>query len=72
METMKRKILIGLLALGALGGFAAGFASLRCHRGWGHHERGWGWHGRHAAFEARMAQACADAALRARAPQDAP
>jgi hypothetical protein len=53
-----------LLGLGALGGFAAGFASLRCHRGY----HG-GWQGRHAAFEQRVAQICTDAALRARADQ---
>lgn len=28
---LKQKIIMGLLALGTLGGFAAGFASLSCH-----------------------------------------
>jgi hypothetical protein len=53
-----------LLGLGALGGFAAGFASLRCHRGYGYGPHGW--HARRAAFEQHVAQTCADAALRAR------
>jgi len=57
--TMRRRILIGLLAFGAIGGFAAGFARLACHRYDG------GWHGRHEAFERRVADVCADAALRA-------
>jgi hypothetical protein len=55
---MRRRILIGLLALGALGGFAAGFARLCAHRHGG-------WHGRHEAFERRVADVCAEAALRA-------
>ena len=55
---MRRRILIGLLALGALGGFAAGFARLACHR----YDGG---HGRHEAFERHVADVCADAALRA-------
>jgi hypothetical protein len=28
---MPRKLIIGLLALGAIGGFASGFCSLRCN-----------------------------------------
>jgi hypothetical protein len=63
---MRRRILMVLLALGAFGGFAAGFASLRC-RAHGPH----GWHSRRAAFEQRVAQTCVDAALRAR-PAEAP
>jgi hypothetical protein len=35
---MRRRIVIALLALGTVGGYASGFASLRhrssCHRGW--------------------------------------
>ena len=60
---MRRRILIVLLGLGAFVGFAAGFASLRWHRG--HH----GWH-RRAAFERHVAEICTDAALRAR-PREA-
>lgn len=51
---IKRKILIGLLAFGAVGGFATGFASMarhhRCHRD---------------HFERRVARVCVDAARRA-------
>jgi hypothetical protein len=50
---------MGLLAIGAIGGFASGFAHLACHR------YGGGWHGRHEAFERRVADVCAEAALRA-------
>jgi hypothetical protein len=57
-----------LLGLGALGGFAAGFASLRCHHGHRQH----GWQGRRAAFEQHVAQICADAAVRARPATPAP
>lgn len=62
---MRRKILIAVLSLGVLTGFAAGFASLRHHR-WGHHG---GWTTRRAAFERHVAEICADAALRSRAGQ---
>jgi len=55
---MKRKIMIALLALGALGGFAAGFAHLGCRA-----------HERHDAFERRVAQICVDAARNAPAPR---
>jgi hypothetical protein len=47
---MKRKVLIALLALGSIGGFAAGFASLRCRH-----------HARRAAMEQKVTQICADA-----------
>lgn len=50
---MKRKALIVLLALGALGGFAGGFASMRCHAA-----------GRHAYFKEQVTQICADAMRR--------
>jgi hypothetical protein len=61
---MRRKILIAVLALGTIGGFAAGFARLgRCH----HDGHGYGWHHRQRDFERRVADVCVDAALRAQA-----
>lgn len=48
---MKRKILIALLTLGTIGGFASGISSLR----WRHHNR-------RAAFEQHVARVCVDAA----------
>jgi hypothetical protein len=61
---MKRKIIIGLLALGTIGGFALGFARL-CggHR---HHA----WHGQR--FEQRVAEICTQAALKAQADKPRP
>jgi hypothetical protein len=53
---MKRKAVIVLLALGTLGGFASGFASMRCRA-----------HGRHAYFKQQITQICADAVHRAQA-----
>lgn len=50
---MKRPLLIALLTLGTVGGFAHGFASLRHH----HHRR--------AQFERHVAQVCVEAARRA-------
>lgn len=48
---MRRKALIVLLALGTVGGYASGFASMRaCHN----HRR--------AAFEQHVAKVCVDAA----------
>lgn len=48
---MRRKALIVLLALGTIGGYAAGFASMRsCHN----HRR--------ESFEQRVARVCVDAA----------
>ncbi len=48
---MRRKALIVLLALGTIGGYASGFASMRsCHN----HRR--------AAFEHHVAKVCVDAA----------
>ena len=55
---MRRRILIAVLALGTVLGFGAGFASLH-HRGCAHHGR----YGS-AAFEERVSELCADAALR--------
>lgn len=54
---MRRKAWIALLLLGTLGGFAAGFAHLRCnaHHGWA----------RRAQFERHVADLCTEAALRA-------
>lgn len=48
---MRRKALIVLLALGTVGGYASGFASMR----WCHQQR-------RAAFEQHVAQVCVDAA----------
>jgi hypothetical protein len=48
---MKRTILIVLLTLGTIGGFASGAASMR----WRHHHR-------RAAFEQHVARVCVDAA----------
>ena len=51
---MRRKIVMGLLALGAVAGFGAGFARMGY------------WHGRHHDhFERRVADVCVEAALRA-------
>lgn len=55
--TIRRKLLIGLLTVGTVGGYAAGFASL-------------GWHARGCAaqrrqrFEDRVAETCVRAARR--------
>ncbi|NUO54779.1 MAG: hypothetical protein HOV80_38550 [Polyangiaceae bacterium] len=48
---MKRKIVMGLLALGTIGGFASGFASMGCRA---QHRR--------EAFENRVAETCVRAA----------
>jgi len=47
---MKRRILIALLAVGTVGGYAGGFCSLRHH------------HERRAAFERHVAAVCVEAA----------
>jgi hypothetical protein len=48
---MRRRILMALLAMGAVGGYAAGFAHVHeCHRA------------RAAAFEHHVAEVCVDAA----------
>ena len=59
---MGRKLLMVLLGLGALGGFASGFAHL-CHGGWGHYGPG-GRFDRQSEFERHVADTCTDAALR--------
>ena len=56
---MPRKLLMVLLAVGAVCGFGAGFARL-VH---GHGPFGHGREGRHA-FERRIADVCAESALR--------
>ena len=48
---MKRRIVMAVLALGAIGGYAMGFCSLHRH----HHDR-------RAAFERHVASVCVDAA----------
>ncbi len=48
---MKRRILIAVLTLGALGGYSAEFAGMRCRA-----------HARQAAFERHVAKVCTDAA----------
>ncbi len=60
---MRRKVLIALLALGTVGGYASGFASMRhCNAN------------RRQAFEQHVAQVCVDAAKQsdASARQQAP
>jgi len=68
-----RKLLIVLLALGAIAGFTAGFVRLFCHHG----PNAFGAHGfeRKARLEQRVADLCVEAAerrLRAQAPSPAP
>jgi hypothetical protein len=48
---LRRKIVIALLTLGTIGGFASGIASLRCRAQW-----------RRAAFERHVAAVCVQAA----------
>ena len=48
---MRRRFLIALLTLGTIGGYGAGFASLRCHS-----------RARHDSFERHVAKVCVDAA----------
>jgi len=54
---MRRRIAIVLLTLGTIGGYGAGFASLRCHSGQ-----------RRQAFEQHIAKVCVDAAKQAETP----
>jgi hypothetical protein len=55
---MGRRILMVLLGVGAVAGFASGFARL-CYGGFGH-----GRWDRHAEFERRVADTCTESALR--------
>ena len=59
---MGRKILMVLLGVGAVAGFASGFARV-CHGGLGHHGPGSRFD-RHGDFQRRVADACAVSALR--------
>lgn len=58
---MKRRLWIVLLSLGTFGGYAAGFASLRCHGGQ-----------KRQHFEQHVAKICVDAARNAEAPAPPP
>lgn len=70
---MRRKILIVLLALGTVGGFGAGFASLhhrhRCHAAHGHSHAA-GWHRQASVAHEGAARDRCDRA--AEAPSEAP
>ena len=55
---MKRRLLIALLALGTVGGYGAGFASMGCRA-----------HARRAAMERHIARICEGTA---RSPSSAP
>lgn len=55
---MKRKLLIAALALGTVGGFASGFASLRCRSKYRHHH-----------WEQKVTDICTKAVERAQAKQ---
>ena len=55
---MKRRLAIVLLTLGTIGGYASGFASLKCHS-----------HKRRQAFEDHVAQICVNAARQAEVGQ---
>lgn len=57
---MRRRILIAVLAFGTVGGFASGFASMRCHGG------------RQQTFEEHVADVCVAAAKRQAARAHAP
>ena len=59
---MGRKLLMVLLGVGAVAGFASGFARL-CYGGACHFGPG-GRFDRHAEFERRVADTCAESALR--------
>lgn len=59
---MGRRILMVLLGVGAVAGFASGFAHL-CYGGWGQHGPG-GRFDRQSEFERHVAETCTDAALR--------
>jgi hypothetical protein len=54
MNPIKRRILVAVLGLGTLAGFASGFHSVHCHA-----------RQRHEAFERHVAAVCIDAAKHA-------
>ncbi len=56
---IKRRIVMALLALGTVGGFASGFASMSCHA-----------RGRHAEWQDRVAEVCVRAAKNVDAKAD--
>lgn len=58
---MRHKLLIVLLGLGTIGGYAAGFAG--CHMRAHHDYQGFG---NHRGFHERVADTCVEAALRVR------
>ena len=60
---MGRRFLMVLLGLGALGGFASGFAHL-CHGPFGHYGYGPGGYDRQGRFERHVADTCTEAARR--------
>ena len=66
---MGRKFLMVLLGVGAVAGFAAGFARL-CYGGYGHAAHGR--FDRHSEFERRVADTCAESALKVYNRQAAP
>jgi hypothetical protein len=55
---MRRRLAIVLLTLGTIGGYAAGFASLKCHH-----------QARRQAFEQHVANICVNAAKQAEVGQ---
>ncbi len=57
---MGRRLLMVLLGVGAVAGFGAGFARV-LHGGYGHHG---GRFDRHAELQRRVADTCAESALR--------
>lgn len=57
---MRRRLIIALLALGTIGGYASGFASLRCRAQW-----------KRDAFERHVASLCVDAAAARKVSADA-
>jgi hypothetical protein len=67
---MGRKFLMVLLGVGAVAGFAAGFARM-CHGGFGHYGPGARFD-RHGDFERHVADTCTDSALKVYQRQNSP
>lgn len=67
---MGRRLLMVVLGVGAVAGFASGFARL-CYGGYGHYGAG-GRYDRHGDFERRVADTCAESALKVYQRQPAP